>query len=94
MLGEGRDRRVECVGNPLRADIVALAPPDERFAGRSGPLKLLVVGGSLGAAALNECVPRALALIPQEQRPIVTHQAGEKHIDALRAAYAAAACRR
>jgi UDP-N-acetylglucosamine--N-acetylmuramyl-(pentapeptide) pyrophosphoryl-undecaprenol N-acetylglucosamine transferase len=90
VLGEGRDRRVEWVGNPLRADIVAVAPPEERFAGRTGPLSLLVVGGSLGAVALNECVPRALALLPPAQRPRVVHQAGEKHIDALRAAYAGA----
>ncbi len=90
VLGEGRDPRVEWVGNPLRADIVAVPPPDERFAGRAGPLRVLVVGGSLGAVALNECVPRALALMPPERRPVVTHQAGEKHIDALRAGYAQA----
>jgi UDP-N-acetylglucosamine--N-acetylmuramyl-(pentapeptide) pyrophosphoryl-undecaprenol N-acetylglucosamine transferase len=78
------------VGNPVRADIAAVAPPAERFAGRSGPLKLLVVGGSLGAAALNETVPQALARLPAERRPAVTHQAGAKQIDALRAAYAAA----
>jgi UDP-N-acetylglucosamine--N-acetylmuramyl-(pentapeptide) pyrophosphoryl-undecaprenol N-acetylglucosamine transferase len=88
VLGEGRDARVEWVGNPLRADIEAVPPPEERYAGRSGPLRVLVVGGSLGAAALNDAVPRALALMPQQARPIVTHQAGEKHIDALRAAYA------
>jgi len=78
------------VGNPVRADIAAVAPPAERFAGRSGPLKLLVVGGSLGAAALNEAVPQALARLPAERRPAVTHQAGAMQIDALRAAYAAA----
>ena len=82
--------RVEWVGNPIRADIAALPPPEERFAGRSGPLRLLVIGGSLGAAALNEHVPAALSLFEPEQRPLVTHQAGERHIDALRAAYAAA----
>ncbi len=87
VLGEGRDPRVEWVGNPLRADIVAVAPPEERMAGRAGPLRLLVVGGSLGAAALNACVPRALALVAPERRPVVTHQAGERHIDALRAEY-------
>jgi UDP-N-acetylglucosamine--N-acetylmuramyl-(pentapeptide) pyrophosphoryl-undecaprenol N-acetylglucosamine transferase len=78
------------VGNPVRADIAAVAPPAERFAGRGGPLKLLVVGGSLGAAALNETVPQALARLPAARRPAVTHQAGAKQIDALRAAYAAA----
>lgn len=78
------------VGNPLRQDFLQQAAPAERFAGRSGPLRLLVVGGSLGAQALNRVVPQALALIPAEQRPIVTHQSGEKQIDALRANYAAA----
>jgi UDP-N-acetylglucosamine--N-acetylmuramyl-(pentapeptide) pyrophosphoryl-undecaprenol N-acetylglucosamine transferase len=82
--------KVEWVGNPVRDEIATLPPPEERFASRSGPLKLLVLGGSLGAAALNECVPAALALLPGAVRPAVTHQAGEKHIDALRAAYAAA----
>jgi UDP-N-acetylglucosamine--N-acetylmuramyl-(pentapeptide) pyrophosphoryl-undecaprenol N-acetylglucosamine transferase len=87
-LGEGRDRRVEWVGNPLRADIEAVPPPEQRFAGRSGPLRLLVVGGSLGAMALNETVPQALALLAPAARPLVTHQSGDKHIDALRRAYA------
>ncbi len=90
VLGEGRNPRAEWVGNPLRAEIVAIAPPEARLAGRTGPLRLLVLGGSLGAVALNECVPRALALIPAEQRPVVTHQAGEKHFAALQAAYAEA----
>ncbi|WP_296753363.1 undecaprenyldiphospho-muramoylpentapeptide beta-N-acetylglucosaminyltransferase [Thiobacillus sp.] len=83
-------RRVaaEWVGNPVRADIAAM-PADGR-AGRSGPLRLLVVGGSLGAQALNERVPQALALLPAEQRPQVVHQSGRQHLDALRANYAAA----
>jgi UDP-N-acetylglucosamine--N-acetylmuramyl-(pentapeptide) pyrophosphoryl-undecaprenol N-acetylglucosamine transferase len=67
-----------------------LPAPTQRFAGRSGPLKVLVVGGSLGARALNTVVPQALALIPEAQRPVVTHQAGEKQIDELRTNYAAA----
>ncbi len=75
-------------GNPLRDDIVALAPPAERFAGRTGPLRLLVVGGSLGAAALNERVPAAIATLAPSRRPQVVHQAGARHIGALRAAYA------
>lgn len=83
-------RRGEWVGNPVRADIAALPVPEQRLAGRSGPLQLLVVGGSLGAQALNEAVPKALALIGPAQRPRVIHQAGTRHIDALRAAYAAA----
>jgi UDP-N-acetylglucosamine--N-acetylmuramyl-(pentapeptide) pyrophosphoryl-undecaprenol N-acetylglucosamine transferase len=82
--------KAEWVGNPIRDDIVALPPPEERFAGRSGPLRLLVLGGSLGAAALNDCMPSALALLPEGERPLVTHQAGEQHIDALDSAYAAA----
>ena len=79
---------VEWVGNPLRDAICALPPPDQRFAAREGPLRLLVVGGSLGAQALNEIVPAALAKIAVESRPQVVHQAGDKHIAALRDAYA------
>jgi UDP-N-acetylglucosamine--N-acetylmuramyl-(pentapeptide) pyrophosphoryl-undecaprenol N-acetylglucosamine transferase len=82
--------KAEWVGNPLRDDIAAVAPPEKRFRGRGGPLQLLVLGGSLGAAALNERVPAALALLPVASRPIVTHQAGERHLEALGAAYAAA----
>jgi UDP-N-acetylglucosamine--N-acetylmuramyl-(pentapeptide) pyrophosphoryl-undecaprenol N-acetylglucosamine transferase len=78
------------VGNPLRAEFLRQGEPTERFSGRSGPLRLLVVGGSLGAKALNDTVPQALALIPAETRPTVVHQSGEKQIDALRANYAAA----
>ena len=77
------------VGNPVRAAIAAVPAPEARFAGRSGPLRVLVVGGSLGAQALNEVLPAALARLPAAQRPQVTHQAGAKAIDALRAAYAA-----
>ncbi|HMM55560.1 MAG TPA: undecaprenyldiphospho-muramoylpentapeptide beta-N-acetylglucosaminyltransferase [Candidatus Desulfobacillus sp.] len=77
-------------GNPVRAEIAALPPPARRYAARSGPLQLLVVGGSLGAQALNETVPRALALLAEDERPRVTHQSGTRQIDALRAAYAAA----
>ena len=78
------------VGNPLREAFTAQPAPAERFAGRSGPLHLLVVGGSLGAKALNDTVPQALALIPADQRPQVVHQSGARQIDALRASYAAA----
>ena len=80
----------EWTGNPIRADLASLPPPDERYRARSGPLRLLVVGGSLGAAALNETVPRALARLDPARRPHVVHQAGAKHIDALRANYAKA----
>lgn len=82
--------RAQWVGNPLRAAFLSQPDPAQRFAGRSGPLRLLVVGGSLGAHALNTVVPQALARIPAAQRPHVTHQAGEKHIDTLRANYAQA----
>lgn len=78
----------EWVGNPVRAGISA--PAAKESAARSGPLNLLVVGGSLGAAALNERVPQALALLPAHQRPRVVHQSGRHHIEALRANYAAA----
>ena len=74
-------------GNPVRADIAALPDPATRFNGRTGPLNILVVGGSLGAQALNEAVPRALALIPENERPRVTHQAGERNMPALETAY-------
>lgn len=83
-------KKAQWVGNPLRAPFLQQAAPAERFAGRSGPLRLLVVGGSLGAKALNDVVPQALALIPEQQRPMVVHQSGEKQIDALRANYIAA----
>jgi len=80
-------KRAAWVGNPLRDDIVAVAPPAARFAGRAGPLRLLVVGGSLGAAALNDALPSSLARLPEAGRPIIVHQAGERHIAALREAY-------
>ena len=78
------------VGNPLRAEFLVQPGPKERFANRSGPLRVLVVGGSLGAKALNAVVPQALALIPEGRRPLVTHQSGEKQVDELRSNYAAA----
>ncbi|KAF1023206.1 MAG: UDP-N-acetylglucosamine--N-acetylmuramyl-(pentapeptide) pyrophosphoryl-undecaprenol N-acetylglucosamine transferase [Paracidovorax wautersii] len=82
--------KADWIGNPLRAPFLRQPAPAERYAGRSGPLQLLVVGGSLGARALNEVVPQALALLPPERRPQVTHQSGAAQIDALRANYAAA----
>ncbi|SOZ98993.1 undecaprenyldiphospho-muramoylpentapeptide beta-N-acetylglucosaminyltransferase [Cupriavidus taiwanensis] len=80
----------EWTGNPVREELAQLDAPEARYDRRDGPLRLLVVGGSLGAAALNEVVPKAIALLPQDQRPVVTHQAGAKQIDTLRANYAAA----
>lgn len=83
----GTLKNAEWTGNPVRRDIAQLPPPEERFRNRTGNLKVLVVGGSLGAQALNETVPRALALIPESQRPEVTHQAGEKHLTMLESEY-------
>jgi len=77
-------------GNPVREQIEALPAPGARFAGRAGALRLLVVGGSLGARVLNECVPQAIALMTATQRPRITHQTGEGGRDGVRAAYAAA----
>ncbi|TSE20096.1 UDP-N-acetylglucosamine--N-acetylmuramyl-(pentapeptide) pyrophosphoryl-undecaprenol N-acetylglucosamine transferase [Tepidimonas alkaliphilus] len=82
--------QAEWIGNPLRAAFLRQPPPAERFAHRAGPLRLLVIGGSLGAAALNDLVPQALARLPEERRPQVLHQSGERHLEALRAAYARA----
>lgn len=84
------ERRAQACGNPVRPEIAALAPPAERLAGRAGPPRLLVLGGSLGAKALNETLPPALAGLPPEVRPEVRHQCGERTLDIARAAYAAA----
>ncbi len=78
------------IGNPLRKEFLTVAPPQERYASRRGPLRMLVLGGSLGAAALNDVVPKALALMPTEIRPLVLHQSGQKQIEHLRANYLAA----
>ncbi|HSA88451.1 MAG TPA: undecaprenyldiphospho-muramoylpentapeptide beta-N-acetylglucosaminyltransferase [Burkholderiales bacterium] len=84
----GALKGAEWTGNPVRGEIAAIAAPEIRFQERQGPLRLLVVGGSLGAQALNEVLPRALSLL--RPKPLVVHQAGEKHLDALKAHYAAA----
>lgn len=78
----------ETVGNPVRHEIAAVAPPAERYAARTGPLRLLVLGGSQGALALNRTVPAALALLPSDLRPVVRHQCGERTLRAAREAYA------
>jgi UDP-N-acetylglucosamine--N-acetylmuramyl-(pentapeptide) pyrophosphoryl-undecaprenol N-acetylglucosamine transferase len=83
-----KTKRAVVTGNPVRAEIESLPLPDQRFAGRSGSLRLLVVGGSLGARALNECVPKALAMIDSAQRPQVTHQTGQNNLASVQAAYA------
>ncbi len=89
----GGKAKGEMVGNPVRAEIAALPMPAERFAGRDGRLRLLVVGGSLGAQVLNETLPQALALLPEDLRPEVIHQSGAKQIESLRANYAKAGVR-
>jgi UDP-N-acetylglucosamine--N-acetylmuramyl-(pentapeptide) pyrophosphoryl-undecaprenol N-acetylglucosamine transferase len=83
-------KKAEWTGNPVRQDIAALAMPQVRYGARGGRLNVLVVGGSLGAQALNDTVPQALALLAEVERPQVTHQSGTRQIDALRAAYAKA----
>lgn len=83
-------KKTVVTGNPIRQAIMDVAAPAQRYAGRSGPLRVLVVGGSLGAKVLNEAIPAALAQLSAEQRPQVTHQSGKQHIDALRTAYAQA----
>jgi UDP-N-acetylglucosamine--N-acetylmuramyl-(pentapeptide) pyrophosphoryl-undecaprenol N-acetylglucosamine transferase len=76
------------VGNPVREDIAAVPPPHERYASRQGPLRVLVLGGSQGALALNRTVPAALALLDKDVRPVVRHQCGERTLDIAREAYA------
>jgi UDP-N-acetylglucosamine--N-acetylmuramyl-(pentapeptide) pyrophosphoryl-undecaprenol N-acetylglucosamine transferase len=81
----GALKSAEWTGNPVRSEIAAMAPPENRFQGRNGPMRILVVGGSLGAQALNQAVPKALALLPA---PVsVVHQSGEKHLEVLRSNY-------
>ncbi|GAB1231550.1 undecaprenyldiphospho-muramoylpentapeptide beta-N-acetylglucosaminyltransferase [Ferrigenium sp. UT4] len=80
----------EWCGNPVRADIAALPEPQDRFAGRGGKLDVLVVGGSLGAQALNEALPKALVLLDEAARPNVIHQTGKKHFETVQKLYAQA----
>ncbi len=77
------------VGNPVRSDIVEMPKPEDRFASHSGALKLLVVGGSLGAKIFNDMLPHALSLIPEEKRPMVTHQSGRGKLAELKSNYQA-----
>jgi UDP-N-acetylglucosamine--N-acetylmuramyl-(pentapeptide) pyrophosphoryl-undecaprenol N-acetylglucosamine transferase len=79
--------KVIIAGNPVRQEIAAIETPEKRFAERTGPLRLLVVGGSLGAQILNTVVPLALRSMPEEYRPVVVHQGGEKHLDVIRRNY-------
>ena len=86
------DKKAVFSGNPVRSEISQLEAPEKRYALRSKTdnqkLRLLVIGGSLGAQALNTIVPQALKLIPEKIRPLVTHQAGTKHLESLRKNYA------
>jgi UDP-N-acetylglucosamine--N-acetylmuramyl-(pentapeptide) pyrophosphoryl-undecaprenol N-acetylglucosamine transferase len=84
-----QEKKFVFTGNPIRREITELGMPEDRYAQHQGALKILVVGGSLGARVLNEAVPDALALIPEDQRPIVTHQSGKQHVEGLRQRYAA-----
>jgi len=89
----GRTVHARVIGNPVRRDISALPPPEERFAGRTGPVRVLVIGGSQGAARLNAVVPFALRRLSGSLAFDVRHQAGERWIDAGRASYAQAGVR-
>lgn len=81
---------VRTTGNPVRPEICAVATPEERFAGRSGPLRVLVLGGSQGAVALNALIPAAMALLPSESRPQLRHQTGRKQVETTQANFTAA----
>ena len=81
------NRPVETVGNPVRKSIANLPVPEQRFENRSGPIRLLVLGGSQGALALNRTVPEALALLDESSRPIVRHQCGKRTLETARSQY-------
>lgn len=83
----GALERSQWVGNPVRREIAGLPEPGSRYSARSGPLALLVVGGSLGAQVLNETVPAAVAALPLAQRPRIVHQSGARNLEALKRAY-------
>jgi UDP-N-acetylglucosamine--N-acetylmuramyl-(pentapeptide) pyrophosphoryl-undecaprenol N-acetylglucosamine transferase len=83
----GATTKIIWTGNPVRSEIAMIAAPEQRYRARSGPLRLTVIGGSLGAQALNETVPQALTLLPAAERPLVTHQAGARHLAEVEANY-------
>ncbi|KEA65384.1 UDP-N-acetylglucosamine--N-acetylmuramyl- (pentapeptide) pyrophosphoryl-undecaprenol N-acetylglucosamine transferase [Marinobacterium lacunae] len=85
---KGQDKG-SVVGNPVRGPILKLAQPEQRYANREGALRLLVVGGSLGAKAINDLVPEALSILPPSERPEVWHQTGKRNIDEVRKRYEA-----
>ncbi len=80
-------RRGRHIGNPVRADIVQLPAPEQRAVGNRGALRLLVVGGSLGAKPINDLLPAVLAAMPADRRPSVRHQSGRQHLEAVQATY-------
>ncbi len=82
--------QVRFTGNPVRSDIMQVVEPDARYAEHTGPIRLFVLGGSLGAMVFNQTLPKALALLPESIRPQVRHQTGKKHLEATQASYAAA----
>lgn len=84
-----QNTQAEWVGNPVRLSIENINEPVQRYNDRTGPLRLLVLGGSLGARALNSFIPQALALLDENQRPEIKHQCGQQHIDDCQQAYAA-----
>ncbi len=93
-FSHGKDRPIPCgkvrsewVGNPVRPEIAAVPDPAVRYTERAGPLRVLVIGGSLGAAPLNELIPLALACLPADSRPRVRHQGGRGKLEPLQAAY-------
>jgi UDP-N-acetylglucosamine--N-acetylmuramyl-(pentapeptide) pyrophosphoryl-undecaprenol N-acetylglucosamine transferase len=71
----------------VRESIAALPEPQQRYSSRNGKLHVMVIGGSLGAKAINDCVPRALALLPEDKRPEVLHQTGNRHLESVQQAY-------
>jgi len=82
-----KPRRVELLGTPVRPEIAAVPPPEARYGGREGRLRMLVVGGSLGAQTLNDLVVAAMRALAPGERPQVVHQSGEKNFEGLKAAY-------
>ena len=79
--------KTESVGDPVRGSILTMDKPNDRLQGRSGKIRLLVVGGSLGAKAINDLLPEVLSEMPVAERPEVWHQAGKRNIDETLARY-------
>lgn len=86
----GEQTVTRCTGNPVRTELASMGAPEQRLENRSGRLRVLVIGGSLGAQVFNQKLPQALALMPEADRPEVRHQSGEKNLQQAQAAYEAA----